>query len=135
MTVAVKSEGRGVMAIDITGTTSTANAGQGQVANPEGVNVVILRSTLLTKTASTGAANLGIGVAASGAKGTDILNDAAVNGLAANHLYNGHVMQNGAKTQISAPALWTPTTYVTFTASADMSGYTGTLFLEYLRVD
>ncbi len=68
MTVAIKAEGRGVMAIDITGTTSAANAGQGQVANPEGVNVIILRSTLLTKTASTGAANLGIGVAASGAK-------------------------------------------------------------------
>ena len=78
---------------------------------------------------------LGIGVAASGAKGTDILNDATVNGLTSGHLYNGHARQNSAKTQISAPAVWTPTSYVTFTASADMTGYTGTLYLEYLRLE
>jgi len=135
MSVTIKNKSFGALAIDIVGGTSTANAGQGQIPNLEGVNVLILRSTLLTKTASDGAANLGIGVAASGAKGTDILNDATVNGLTSGHLYNGHARQNSAKTQISAPAVWTPTSYVTFTASADMTGYTGTLYLEYLRLE
>jgi hypothetical protein len=83
--------------------------------------------------ASTGAANLGIGVGASGAKATDILNDLAVNGAITDKVYNGHAMQNTAKTEIQAPALWTTDKYITFTGSASTVGLEAYLFVEYVR--
>ena len=64
----------------------------------------------------------------------DILNDLAAGGAIDDKVYNGHVMQNGAKTEITAPALWTSTTYLTFTGSADTSGLTARLYLEYIRL-
>lgn len=133
MTAEISKVGLGQLAIELTGENDANNAGLGSVLNPEGVDVIILRSTFYGKTNSTGAANLGIGVTTAAAKATDILNDlsmAAVAGKA----YNGHVMQNGAKTEISAPAIWEDDKYVTFTGSADTSGLTGTLYLEYVRV-
>jgi len=135
MTVAVNTEGKGAMSIAITGAASIAAGGQGAVANPEGVSVIITRATIYTTTPSTGAAALSIGVGATAATAaTDILNALDMNGVAAASAYNGFAMQNTAKTAISAPALWTATSYVTFSAAATMVGYVGTLYLEYLRV-
>jgi hypothetical protein len=133
VTVAIDPEGRGVLTIKITGVASADNAGVGQVLNPEGVNLVILRTSFYVHVASTGAANLGIGVGASGAKATDILNDLAVNGAITDKVYNGHVMQNAAKTEIQAPALWTTDKYITFTGSASTVGLEAYLFVEYVR--
>lgn len=134
MTVAVNTEGKGVMSIAITGVASTANAGIGEVANPEGVSVCILRSTLSCVTESTGSSNLSCGVAASGAAATDIVNALDMNGLTEGGFYNGHAMQNTAKTAITAPAVWTSGTYITFTGSATSVGFTGTLYVEYIRI-
>jgi len=120
--------------IYVEGTASTANAGQGNIANPFGQTVLIRRAELVTKTPSTNAANLSIGITTSGGAATDILNAAAVNGLAANHVYNCFAMQNTAKTEIAAPALWTTNKYLTLTASASMVGYTGYLCLEVVRI-
>lgn len=134
MTVAISQEGRGQLSIDLTGAASTDNGGLGAVANPEGASVIILRTTFYGKTNSTGAANLGIGVAANAStKATDILNDLAMAAVAGK-MYNGHAMQNTAKTEISAPALWTADKFITFTGSASTVGLTGTLYLEYVRV-
>jgi hypothetical protein len=133
MTVSISQEGKGVLAIDLVGGTSTANGGLGAVANPEGVAVIILRTTFYGKTNSTGAANLGAGVEAAGAKGTDILNDLAMAAVAGK-MYNGHAMQNTAKTEITAPVLWAADKYITFTGSASTAGLTGTLYVEYVRV-
>lgn len=134
MTVSINAEGKGALSIQINGAVSAANAGLGQIANPEGVSIIILRTTLYVKVASTGGANLGIGVGASGAKATDILNDMAVNGAIAGKMYNGHAMQNTAKTEITAPALWTSDKYITFTGSADSTGLDATLYVEYVRL-
>jgi hypothetical protein len=133
MTVAISQEGKGVLAIDLTGAASTDNAGLGAVANPEGVAVIILRTTFYGKTNSTGAANLGIGVTTVAAKATDILNDLAMAAVTGK-MYNGHAMQNTAKTEITAPALWAADKYITFTGSASTAGLTGTLYVEYVRV-
>lgn len=119
---------------EIDGVASTDNAGQFSIANPFGETVLIRRAELYTLVPSTGAANLCIGVTTAAAKGTDLLNDAAVNGLAAGHLYNCFVMQNTAKTEISAPALWTAAKYLTGTASGSMVGYNGFLLLEIERL-
>lgn len=136
MTVSIEHVGRGgVMTISLTGAASAAAAGLGAIANPEGVNVLILRATLIVSAASAGVATLSVGVAATAAlAATDILNALAMNGVAANTCYNGHVMQNGAQTAIAAPALWAPTSYITFTGSATTVGLVAKLFVEYIRV-
>ncbi len=133
MTVAINTEGRGVMSIDITGVASTAAGGQGEVENPEGATVLILRATLYAITNPTGSANISVGVAASGGAFTDIINALAMD-AAAGKVYNGHAMQNTAKTEITAPALWTTSKVLGITASASLAGFTGRLLLEYVRL-
>lgn len=134
MTVAVESEGRGYLCIKITGVASTANGGIGAVLNPEGVNCVILRTTFYAHTPSTGAANLSVGVAAAATTAaTDILNALDANTMTADTMWNGHAMQNTAKTQITAPALWQAGYYITFTGSATTVGFEGYLLVEYFR--
>lgn len=136
MTISVNNEGKGnTLSIAITGVASTDAGGIGYLANPFGKSVQIVRATFNFVTPSTGSANLGVGIAATAAtKATDILNDLDVNGVAAGSWYNGFAMQNTAKTAITAPAVWTTTTYLTFTGSATTAGFTGTLYLEVIPV-
>ncbi len=135
MTVSINAEGRGTLTIDITGAASTSGGGIGAVANPEGARVLILRATLVVISASTGAANLSVGVGATATtEATDIINALAMNGVTAYTAYNGHAMQNTAKTEITAPALWTSTKYITFTGSATTAGLIARLYVEYIRV-
>ena len=136
MTVTVVNEGRGVLCRRIDGVASVANGGQGAMPNPEGVNLLILRSTLVVHTPSTGAGNISIGVGATATTAaTDIINALAMNGAITGKAYNGHAMQNTAKTEITAPAIWTPTSYVTITGSASLVGLEASLYLEYIRID
>lgn len=136
MTVTKMNEGRGVLAYRIDGVTSTADAGNGAIPNPEGCDVLILRGTLVVHNASTGAANISIGVAANATSAaTDLINALAMNSVAAQTAYNCHAMQNSAKTAISAPALWTSDKFVTITGSASLAGLVATLFLEYIRIN
>ena len=135
MSATIETTGRGgVMTIRITGAASTANAGLGSIANPEAANLRILRGTLRVLTPSTGSAAVSIGITTAAVAATDILNalDLAVT---AGNEYNCFAMQNTAKTQITAPALWTPTTYLTITGAATTAGLDAILMLEYVRVD
>ncbi len=135
MTVAISPEGRGVLTVDVTGVTAATAGGLGALANPEGASVLILRATWYVVTPSTGGANVGIGIAANATtKATDILNDLAADGAITGKVYNGHVMQNGAKTEITAPAVWTADKYLTFTGSASTVGLVAKLFVEYVRL-
>jgi hypothetical protein len=132
MTVAISNEGVGFLAIEIDGVASTDNAGQGSLANPFGCTVNILRAYLVTSVVSTGASDLSIGVTTAAAAATDILNALDVNGVTVDRPYNCFANDPGAKT-ITVPAAWTAAKYLTFTASATMVGYVGTLYLEVLR--
>lgn len=132
MTIEISNEGSGWLAIEIDGTLSVANAGQGSLANPFGCDVNILRGYLVTSVISTGAANLSIGVTTAAAAATDVLNALAVGGVTVDRPYNCFANDPGAKT-ITVPAVWTSALYLTFTASATMVGYKGTLYLEVLR--
>lgn len=135
MTIAVNNEGRGALTIDIIGVASTASGGIGALLNPEGVSLLITKATFHFIAPSDGAANLGVGIGATAAtKGTDVLNDLDVNGVAAASWYNGHARQNTAKTAITAPAVWGATEYLTFTGSATTVGLSGRLYLEYIRL-
>jgi len=125
-------DGRGFLRIGLTGVASTANAGLGELVNPEGVRLAIIRSYAYFATGSTGAANLDVGVGISGAKGTDILStfdmiEATVGGKA---FFCQAVPTNEGEEAV----IWEATEYVTFTGSATSVGLAGDLYLEYIRL-
>jgi hypothetical protein len=136
MTVSVNPQAAqvGKLVIKIVGVAGTGSGGIGAVANPEGVDLLILRSQLFIKASSTGAANLGCGIVADAVtKGTDIVNDlamASVDGKA----YNGNTIQVTAKTEITAPVVWTISKFMTFTGSSTTVGLVAYLFVEYIRL-
>ena len=132
MTVAISQEGGFGLAIEIDGVASAAAAGQGSLANPFGVDVNIIRAYLVPSVQSTGAANLSIGVTTAAAAATDILNADAMNDPTVGRPINCFANDPGAKT-VTVPAIWTAAKYLTFTASATLVGFVGTLYLEVLR--
>lgn len=133
---AITNEGRGVLAIRIDGVAGITGGAQGAIANPEGVDVQILRTTLVVHTASTAAGNITIGIAADAVtSANDIIDALAMGSVTAQTVYNGHAMQNTTKTAITVPALWTATKYLTITGSSSLVGLEATLFVDYLRVD
>jgi len=131
MTAVISKEGTGFFAVEIDGVASTANAGQGSIANPWGHDVFITRAYIITSVISTGSANLGIGITTAAAKGTDILNDLDMNGVTVDFAYNGFAIMPTAST-VLVPAVWTSALFLTFTGSATMAGFKGTLYLETL---
>lgn len=134
MTVARNYEGQGgVMTIDITGVASTAAAGIGEILNPEGVDVTIVEAWLEIIAASTGAANLSCGIAATGTAATDLWNAGAVNGLTAGSLSNCFARQDTAETEVTDPADWGAAQYITFTGSATTVGLSARLHVRYIR--
>ena len=123
---------RGFLKIALTGAASAANGGLGDIFNPEGVRLGIIRSYIYFATGSTGAANLDIGVGASGAKCTDILSafdmiEATVGGKL---FYCQAVPVNETEEAV----IWESTEYITFTGSATSVGMAGDLYLEYIRL-
>lgn len=127
--------GNTFFSVELTGTSSTTGGAMCSLANPEGVTLMIVRALFLVKTASTGAANINIGVGATATTdASDIISALAINGVTANTLYNGEAMTTGAKTAYTVPALWTSDKFINATGSASSAGFTGTLFLEYVRV-
>jgi hypothetical protein len=135
MTVAVSSDAdkKGWLEIDITGVASTDNAGIGEIANPEGCTLGIVRAFCYFATGSTGAANLDIGVGASGAKASDIcsamdMSQATVGGKLI-HMPAVQVAETENPT-----AKWTSTTYLTFTGSGSSVGLSAKLYVEYIRL-
>ena len=125
-------DGRGFLRIGLTGVVSSANAGQGELLNPEGVRLAIIRSYIYFATGSTGAGNLDIGVGVSGAKGTDILStfDAIEATVGAKAFYCQAVPVNETEEAV----IWEVTEYVTFTGSATLVGLAADLYLEYIRL-
>jgi len=132
MTVAIESEGRGRLTLDLTGAVSAANAGLGEYLNPEGVDLVITRTFMYFTTGSTGAGNLDVGIAATGVKATDILSsfdmlEATVGGKAFN-------CQAVPVNETEEAVIWESDEYITFTGSATSVGLAAELFVEYIRL-
>ena len=57
----------------------------------------------------------------------------AINGAITNKIYNGSTIQATTKTEVSAPAAWTADKFVNCTGSASSAGFTGRLFVQYVR--
>lgn len=133
MTAAIEhDEQRGFLTIDLTGAASTANAGLGEILNPEGVRLVITRAYGYFVTGSTGAANLSAGIGASGSGNTDVISafdvvEATVGGKA---WFFVQVPVNEAEQTV----IWEVGEYLTFTGSATTVGLVGKIFVEYIRL-
>jgi hypothetical protein len=131
---AINTMGKGFMSAPVTGTTSTTGGAMCSIANPEGQTIYILRSYLVVTTASTGAANINVGVGATATTdASDMINALAINGAITDKIYNGNTIQGTTKTEVSAPAAWEASKYVNCTGSASSAGFTGTLYVEYIR--
>ena len=117
----------------LTGATSAANAGLGEIANPEGVTLGIVRAFIFARTGSTGAANLDLGIGASGAKCSDICSAMDVIEATIGGDLTFLPAAQAAETD-SPTALWTSTTYLTATGSADTTGLDADVYVEYIRL-
>jgi len=135
MTVAISTDAdlKGWLEIDLTGAASAANAGLGEIANPEGCTIGITRAFLYFTTGSTGAANLDVGIGASGAKCSDIVSAMDVIQATVGGKFVFGPAAQVAETE-SPTAKWTSTTYLTFTGSASTAGLAAKLFVEYIRI-
>ncbi len=138
MSTAINNEGygAGMLTVELTGVASTTGGGIASIANPEGASVQILRSFLLVITASTGVANVNIGVGATATTdATDMLNALALNAVSANTVYAGSVGGDATKDSLAAvPVVWTSSKFVNVTGSASTAGFTGRLYIEYIRI-
>ena len=124
---------RGWFKVTLTGAVSAANAGLGQIANPEGVLLGITRAFIYARTGSTGAANLDIGIGASGAKATDICS--AMSMVEADLGGDLTFLPAAQAAETDSPtALWAANTFLTFTGSADSTGLDADVYIEYIRL-
>ena len=130
------SEGHGFMSVELAGLASTTGGAIASIANPEGETLQILRSYLLVLTASTGSANVNVGVGATAATdASDMISALALNSVAAGTVYAGSIGGNASKDSIVAvPAPWTAGKFVNVTGSATTAGFVGRLFIEYIHI-
>jgi len=133
MTVAISNRGYGYLTIDITGVASTAAGGIGEIKNPEGVDVTIIQAWLECITEATAAATVNVGIAATATSADDILSAFDLNGITEGAMQNCYVPEIVAETEVTVPADWGAAQYITFTGASTTAGFTGKLFVEYIR--
>lgn len=120
----------GYVEIPLTGNLLFAGGEVGSLLNPEGVPLIITDVKLYVKTPSTGAANLSAGIAADAVTSdTDMINALAVNGAITGLAYHGMT----ALAAKGAAQVWGADEYITATGSASTVGFTGSLFVSYIR--
>ena len=120
----------GCLEILLTGLVATTGGGIASVLNPEGVPLIIVDVKIYVDTPSTGGANINVGINASAVTSdTDMINGLAINGGITGYAYHGMT----ALAAKGAAQVWGATEYITATGSADSSGFTGRLFVQYIR--
>lgn len=120
----------GCLEIPLTGLVATTGGGIASVLNPEGVPLIIVDVKIYVDTPSTGGANINVGINASAVTSdTDMINALAINGAITGLAYHGMT----ALAAKGAAQVWGATEYITATGSADSSGFTGRLFVQYIR--
>jgi hypothetical protein len=134
MTITLNSgDQRGWFKFTLTGAVSAANAGLGEIANPEGVTLGIVRAFIYARTGSTGACNLDLGIGASGAKASDICS--AMDVVEATVGGDLTFLPAAQQAETDSPtALWTTSTYITATGSGDSTGLDADVYIEYIRL-
>lgn len=120
----------GAFELALAGEAVPSNGGAGEIANPEGVTLIIKQATLYVDTPSAGAANLAVGVGAAGAANNGIIAAQAINGALTGLAYNLLAPAAGA-----AEIMWTAANVLNATVSAASAAFVGRLFVEYYRID
>jgi len=126
---------RGSLSFELTGQVSHAAGAAGTlgyIQNPEDVPIIVTQCFVYGKTNSDGAANLTIGVGATVAAAHDAteLFAAAAQAASEGTAIVGHDVGDAADT---LPVVDTDA-YICAYASADTTGYTGTAYIEYVKV-
>jgi hypothetical protein len=122
----------GHLEIPLVGAALFAGGEIGFVRNPEGVPLIITDVKLYVETASTGAANINVGVNPSPtASDADLISALAINGAIAATAYHGMA----AVVAKGAVQVWPAADYITATGSADSTGFRGRLYISYIRVN
>ena len=120
----------GCLEIPLTGALLFAGGEVAADANPEGVPLIIVDVKIYVDTPSTGAANLSVGLAANATTAdTDMITALAVNGAITGLAYHGMT----ALAANGAAQVWGLTQFLTATGSASTVGFTGRLFVSYIR--
>jgi hypothetical protein len=120
----------GMLEIPLTGALLFAGGEIAGLANPEGVPLIITDAKLYVDTPSTGGCNISIGITAGiTTGGNNLVNALAINGALTGLAY--HAMT--ALAANGAALVWGAAQFVTATGSASSAGFTGRLFLKYIR--
>lgn len=122
----------GYASFDLVGAVATTGGALGSFPNPEEDDLIILDVKLYVATPSTGLANISVGIAANGTTSdTDLINALAINGSIGGKAYHG-MTALAAKDEA---LIWGADEFITATGSADSRGFTGQLFVKYLRTN
>jgi hypothetical protein len=117
--------------VALTAATGTTAGAVVSIANPLGVDLLIVDAILRTTTESTGAATVDIGVAAGAATASDTLFDGLSLATAAKIADARNDTDTGTNGLV--PRLWPAASFVTGTASATLAGMVGRLHLVCIR--
>ena len=124
------AEGKGCLYGSLTGVATFAGADLLNLANPEGVDLIITNFIVKTTVVSTGAATIDAGVAATG-----VSNDELIDGLDVNAalVCESNHDQVTATTVAEHEVEWGAAEFLTITPSAASTGLVGTYYVEYIR--
>jgi hypothetical protein len=122
--------GLGRLCIPLTGVVAHTGGDIANMLNPEGYDLIVTRCTVYMITASTGAANLnlGIGTSATEHDQTELCSALACNGAVTGKAYNGYANGDAA----DALVIWPHDGYFVANASASTVGFTGYAFIDYI---
>lgn len=120
----------GAFTLDLAGQATPTNGGLGEAANPEGQDLIVTRCILYRITASTGAANINVGIGTAGADNSDQISAVAINGAVAGTAVNALTPAAEA-----AVTIWGANQVLNATSSADSTGFTGRVYVEYQRTE
>jgi hypothetical protein len=131
MTVNINYKTGGAMVVDYVG--EAAIGLQGNIANPEGVDLLVIESYIYIEDPSVAAATLNVGLAATGVDDSALHGALPLNGGSGLWFMGLHpaVTQDGALTA----GVWGANEFLTLTtAAASAVGCVAKLFIKYLRV-
>lgn len=133
MTAEINTDaGSGALIVDFVGEVAVGN--QGNILNPEGVDLLVIESYFYLDTPSTAAATMNVGLAATGVDDSALHGALPLNGGAGTWWMGLHpaVTQDGALTA----GVWGAAEFLTFTtAAASAEDCVAKLYIKYIRVE
>ncbi len=122
----------GCFELALVGDAAAAAGGTAEIANPEGVTLIIKQATLYIDTPSSaaGGETLAVGIGAAGVANAGIIAAQALSGALTGLAYNLLAPAAGA-----AEIMWTAAQVLNATVSAAAAAFRGRLFVEYYRID